>query len=446
MRWLSPIGTRLNQPQGAFQVDWSNPLAPVNGAIILSGANNTVEIHTRNAVRVVSVANLGSGVSRVGRGYSASLTANITSIGFPYTATDAKFTCFHAGFLSSASTAHRVWEIANGARVGAVAFDTGSGRFTFSVYPASGGTTSAWGTATGLTGTNYMSLGISHDGVRTNAPIMTVNGSTTTVTNLIAGTGTVATLTTSDTFILAQRDTPKDRGWPGSIDILYLDNTQRTADELRQLHDNPWQLFLSDRRIWFPTQFGGAVTVAVTGVQSTSALGTVVVAIPADVAVTGVQTTSALGTVTVVNDVTVQVTGVQSTSALGSVVVEIPATVAVTGVQTTSAIGDVTVDIGGTLVNVTGVQTTSAIGSVTVVIPASVAVTGIQTTGYVGTVQWGTPTTVEVTGIACSGYIGSVEVGWSPLRPVTPGTWNPLNPSGSGIWTPINDAQSPNWH
>ena len=68
-------------------------------------------------------------------------------------------------------------------------------------------------------------------------------------------------------------------------------------------------------------QSGVNVTVSVTGVQGTTALGTVAIILAPNVSVTGVQGTTALGTVTVTADANVSVTGVSATGELGVVLV-----------------------------------------------------------------------------------------------------------------------------
>lgn len=94
----------------------------------------------------------------------------------------------------------------------------------------------------------------------------------------------------------------------------------------------------------------GNVTVFVTGVSATGAIGSVTVTGGAVVQLTGVSATAAIGTVTVntAGDVTVIVTGVQATAAIGTVTVAIitGVTVLATGVQAIGAIGTVTVSTG----------------------------------------------------------------------------------------------------
>jgi len=71
------------------------------------------------------------------------------------------------------------------------------------------------------------------------------------------------------------------------------------------------------------------------GVDATAAVGTVIAEAGADVPVTGLEATSAVGTVTVIEGtgIDVPVTGVAATSAVGSVTVTADATVFPTGVE-----------------------------------------------------------------------------------------------------------------
>ena len=73
------------------------------------------------------------------------------------------------------------------------------------------------------------------------------------------------------------------------------------------------------------------VTVNLTGVSSTSAVGTVTVTIPISISVTGVSSTSAVGTVIASIPISVPVTGVGSTSHVGGATAVIDVTVPLAG-------------------------------------------------------------------------------------------------------------------
>jgi hypothetical protein len=118
------------------------------------------------------------------------------------------------------------------------------------------------------------------------------------------------------------------------------------------------------------------------------------------VAVTGVSATSALGNETVTASALVIETGVVGTTSLGNETVTADATFAVTGVAGTTSLGNETVSLPKT-VEVTGVSATSALGSETVTASATVSPTGVSATGQVGDeiVNTGVAVVVSVTGV-----------------------------------------------
>ena len=129
---------------------------------------------------------------------------------------------------------------------------------------------------------------------------------------------------------------------------------------------------------------GGGVTVAATGVSSTTAVG--LSGVTSTTALTGAASTGAVGTVTATVGVVAALTGVSSTSAVGSAGVS--STVPVTGASSTTAVGTVTAT-SGVSAALTGVASTTAPGSLTT--SRTVTVTGTGATGAVGTVTGGGP-------------------------------------------------------
>ena len=135
---------------------------------------------------------------------------------------------------------------------------------------------------------------------------------------------------------------------------------------------------------WGQNQWGDQadVDVALTGVQSTSSVGTIS---PADVmGLTGVQSTSSVGTAIADQTITTSLTGVQSASSVGSTTVDIILNIdlTLTGLQSATSIGSVTTSVEQTAgwgqdtwgaenwgessldVTLSGLATTSAIGSI----------------------------------------------------------------------------------
>jgi len=141
------------------------------------------------------------------------------------------------------------------------------------------------------------------------------------------------------------------------------------------------------------------VTVALTGVSATGAVGTD--AVLHDQAVTGVAATATVGTTA--PSTTVAVTGNAATASVGSVTPS--ASVSLTGVVATTSVGTTA---PSTTVAVTGVEATGAVGTVTASIGGDITapVTGVSSTGTVGTLA--PSTTVATTGVSAAGAVGTV--------------------------------------
>ena len=122
------------------------------------------------------------------------------------------------------------------------------------------------------------------------------------------------------------------------------------------------------------------------------------------------------------------VTGLEATSAVGSVSVTGPANVSVTGVAGTGGVGSVTVDAAGQ-VDVTGVAGTGGVGAVTVTqgTGVNVALTGSFAVGRVGVASATGEIQIQVTGVAATGEVGQV----------TPFAWNPIVPDQTANWVEI---------
>ena len=202
------------------------------------------------------------------------------------------------------------------------------------------------------------------------------------------------------------------------------------------------------RGTWGNRVWGGAYSVIVTGVSATSAVGSVTASTSVTVAVSGVATTSAVGSVTTTQgveitptgqeltgsigtvdfdgDASTGVTGVAMTSVVGEAIVAPITLIDVTGVAMTSSVGDVVLLMTGT-VNVTGVSSTSSVGSITPV--SGYDVTGVAMTSAVGTPAeiTGAGTVDDVTGVALTTSVGSVIIiSWNKVDTGTPVTWTKI--------------------
>ena len=124
-----------------------------------------------------------------------------------------------------------------------------------------------------------------------------------------------------------------------------------------------------------------ADVMGLTGVSSTSAVGSVSHVISATFSLTGVSATSSVGAITAASQI-VGLVGVSSTSAVGSIT---PAqlSLGLTGVSTTSSVGAPVIDAID-IIDVTGVQSTSGVGSI--IIEIGVPVTGVSSTSAVGSI------------------------------------------------------------
>lgn len=159
---------------------------------------------------------------------------------------------------------------------------------------------------------------------------------------------------------------------------------------------------------------GTNVTVNLTGVSGTTALGTVSVTTTGSVSVTvdltGVVGTTALGTATVttISNVTVSLTGLQATTFLGTATVSAAANIYPTGPPATGFIGDVTVFVTASVtVSLTGVVGTTALGTTIVIGDANISVSGVQGNTDLGTVSLITNNFISVTGLVGTTQLGT---------------------------------------
>lgn len=152
--------------------------------------------------------------------------------------------------------------------------------------------------------------------------------------------------------------------------------------------------------------------------RNTSGAGTSVQAL------VGVGITSATGSL--VPALTIALTGVAGTSAVGSVGASQAGNASLTTVAGVSTVGSVA---PATTIALTGVQATGTVGTVTPLTGIVVALAGVQATGAAGAA--GTGVVLQLTGVQASATIGTM-VG------STPGTWRPIN-SAAHVegWTPI---------
>lgn len=156
-------------------------------------------------------------------------------------------------------------------------------------------------------------------------------------------------------------------------------------------------------RFWMPSEIGAGavvspdVTLALTGVASTTGRGTV--AVQHTNALTGVSETSLVGTVKA--NTTKALSGVSTTTSVGSLGVQ--RTKALSGVQTVTARGTLA---SSRTVPITGVQATGSVGTVIPTTGTVVALTGVSSSTAVGSMV--PSVTVTLTGVSAAGAAGTL--------------------------------------
>lgn len=148
--------------------------------------------------------------------------------------------------------------------------------------------------------------------------------------NTVLGTGTAGAnldATSSPNFFYSTYHTAGDlsaTSWAIHFARFYQ-GSQLNYGEVKRLYERPFEMFRPPRRIWTNTvSGGGGVTLALTGVQATSAVGSLGTDQLLTLGLTGVSATSSVGTVGVIagGDKTIALTGVQAQTQVGNVGVQ----------------------------------------------------------------------------------------------------------------------------
>ncbi|MEG9884117.1 MAG: hypothetical protein V6Z86_05785 [Hyphomicrobiales bacterium] len=125
--------------------------------------------------------------------------------------------------------------------------------------------------------------------------------------------------------------------------------------------------------------------------------------------------------------VTVNVTGVSSTTAVGSVTTTRTTAVSVTGIVTTSAVGQVDIQIDtGISIPVTGIEIPTVLSSVVIQSSVNLFPTGIASTAQPGTATVLLGVEARVTGLAITSGLGSVMV-WSVIDDMQDPGWTAIS-------------------
>jgi len=156
------------------------------------------------------------------------------------------------------------------------------------------------------------------------------------------------------------------------------------------------------RDTWGSQVWGGTynVTINVSGVQSSTAIGSVNTIANADVLPSGIEATFDIGSPTISGTANLSLTGIEATTSLGTVVTNANADVLPTGQAANSSIGSVTVTANADIA-ITGEEATTALG--TVVLPnETVLIDGVSATSNVGSPVVESGVIVAVSGVSAT--------------------------------------------
>jgi hypothetical protein len=208
------------------------------------------------------------------------------------------------------------------------------------------------------------------------------------------------------------------------------------------------------------------VKYAFTGVEASTAVGSVTAEAGADVPATGIAATGGVGSVTATGGTGTTVVfsgwgrgtwgegawgvslGIEATGEVGSVVATGDAIVPPSGLEATTNVGSVTVTGGtGIDVPVTAPEIASAVGQITMTGDANVYPTGIAPIGEVGTVEAKGIAIVNLVGLSATGEVTRPAVEGDAIINVTgveaSGTvgsvlvWDRIDPDATVVWTEI---------
>lgn len=151
---------------------------------------------------------------------------------------------------------------------------------------------------------------------------------------------------------------------------------------------------------------GNSRTVALTGVEATAEVGNVTPTLSVIVPLTGVQANAEVGSVDFTKSGSVQLIGVSANSATGGLGFEESGNVGITGVEATAQVGSVTPS-GDVLLQLTGVQANAEVGDLGHSI--SIPLAGVAAVGALGDLA--NSTTIIVNGVEATGAVGNVDTG-----------------------------------
>lgn len=158
-----------------------------------------------------------------------------------------------------------------------------------------------------------------------------------------------------------------------------------------------------------------SVSVLVTGLSATGAVGTatVITAVDVSVSVTGQAVTGSVGAAAISSDVDTTVTGLSSSAGVGSATASGTASTDVTGQEASGFVGVATVTTSSVIpvsVSVTGQSATSSVGLVATFGDANIFPAGVPSSGVVGQASPSGDANTTVTGQGAAAIVGTVTV------------------------------------
>lgn len=248
MSVLLTRGTRLSQPQGPVEIDWADPLSnklllAVVGGNVLYDAANKAPLTRSGLSASAGVRGLGISTGTVA-GTGILLLPNTDR----YRLVGTDCTIFALASTHPTDTGiHTIWSVR----------DASTQVSQLTVDPASNNM-------------NYVLAGVSGAGLSASGPIKNKTWFAMTLTGTTIGLymdGQSGAITPSGQFTtstinpaLYNRNSG-GRGWAGQNYLTLIFERGLSATEIKQLADNPWQLFAPiKRQIWVPVSAGGGGT------------------------------------------------------------------------------------------------------------------------------------------------------------------------------------------
>ncbi len=328
--------------------------------------------------------------------------------------------------------------------------NSGGNDFKLALYTSSaslGASTTAYTTSNEASGTNYTAKGASLTRVDPSS------SGTTALTDFADLTFSSATITANGAMIF--NDTAS--GDPAVCVLAFGgDKTSTNGDftiqfpaadasnAIIRIAQQPMANLTGwGRGTWGQLTFGEPIPAVVTGVASTSALGSETVVATATLAVTGNVGTSTLGSETVAAEANISASGNAGTSALGNAITAGAAVTGVSGSASAGELGDESVTAGATVL-VTGNAATSGLGSVTTTSANVLTVTGVSSTGTLGSITVLANNVIVVEGVFGTGTAARVNV-WGLVPDSQTPSYSEVSVSQTPSYTNVTDNQTPDW-